>query len=216
MRWMYGAILLFLCLNASPCAGNNPSLHANIVSTIFWVGEERSADNGFIQNESSAWDNQWMSHYGGVDDPANRQGYYPAEFIPKENPFYYALPYNDFRAGIRKFNSGSIPWAGEEAWGNKDSMCKNHWVQITKAGKTAYAQWEDVGPFLNNDFNYVFGMNNPRNVFNSRAGIDVSPAVATYLELQDVDIVSWQFVDASEVPYGPWREIVTTSQIYWE
>jgi hypothetical protein len=207
---------LFLCLSVWPCTGNNLSFHENIVSTIFWVGEGRTEDNGYIQNESSAWDDQWMAHYGGIDDPDNRNGYYPAEFIPKENPFYFALPYNDFRVGIRKFKSRLIPWAGEKEWDSSESMCKNRWVQISKGGKTAYAQWEDVGPFLSDDFDYVFGESAPRNMFKSGAGIDVSPAVATYLGLQDVDVVNWRFVDAAEVPNGPWLEIITTSQIYWE
>ncbi len=38
----------------------------------------------------------WMQDYGGVDDPKKRNRYYPECFIPKENPFYCALPYNDF------------------------------------------------------------------------------------------------------------------------
>lgn len=190
--------------------------HKNVISTIFWVGEGQTEDNGFIQNESSAWDDQWMKHFGGVDDPKNRQGYYTAEFSPKENPFYVALPYNDFEDGFKKIKSKLIPWAGDEERSKGKSLCKNRWLKIMKSGKMAYAQWEDVGPFLSDDFDYVFGEASPRNTFKSRAGIDVSPAVATYLGLSDVDVVDWRFVDAAEVPNGPWLEVVTTSQINWE
>ena len=71
-------------------------LHENITATVFWIGEPGSEENGYIPNNSSAWDDLWLQHYGGVDDPSNRNGYFPANFTPKENPFYIALPYNDF------------------------------------------------------------------------------------------------------------------------
>ena len=38
----------------------------------------------------------------------------------------------------------------------KKSVIKNKWIKITANGKTAYAQWEDCGPFIYDDFNYVF------------------------------------------------------------
>jgi len=46
--------------------------------------------------------------------------------------------------------------------------------------------------------------------------LDVSPAVRDFLSLSDIDVVNWQFIDFSDVPDGPWTEIITTSQIYWE
>ncbi|HMC73704.1 MAG TPA: hypothetical protein VKG87_05335, partial [Terriglobales bacterium] len=45
------------------------------------------ADNDFIPNDVSYWDNQWQLSFGGVDDPEHRNGYWPAEFKPNENPF---------------------------------------------------------------------------------------------------------------------------------
>ena len=192
-------------------------LHENIVTTVFWVGEDASKDNEFMDNKDSVWDNAWMEHYGGLDNPYRRKGYMPAEFRPKENPFYFALPYNDFDEGKRKSTAQEVYWAFEKKWGENESMCKNRWIRIIKDNIVAYAQWEDAGPFGENDYGYVFGDNGntlPKNNMNSNAGLDVSPAVRDYLKLKDIDIVSWQFVDISEVTQGSWDVIVTSSQIY--
>lgn len=199
-------------------ASSEYALHNNITVTVFWIGEEASEENGYISNSKSAWDYEWEQHYGGLDDPNNRDGYYPAAFTPKENPFYFALPYNDFDDnGLRKSDVESyIPWASEGNYTSVQSMCKNRWVKIIKNDKIAYAQWEDVGPFGENDYKYVFGTALPENLINNYAGLDVSPAVRDYLDITDVDIVNWQFVNDDEVPEGPWKTIITTSQINWQ
>ncbi len=208
----------------SPTPVNSPTqtiskypIHKDITVTIFWVGEGADEDNAFISNIQSAWDDKWMEHYGGIDDPYNRIGYYPMGFIPRENPFYFALPYNDFKEGKRKKEVYDVVyWAKEKIWGEYESMCKNRWIKITKGNKTVYAQWEDVGPFNEDDWPYVFGDSLPQNQINNRAGLDVSPAIRDYLGLSGIDKVDWQFVDEDYVPYGPWKEIITTSGIYWE
>ena len=192
-------------------------IHEDISVTFFWVGESANGENGFISNKASAWDDKWLEHYGGVDNPNNRNGSFPSGFIPKENPFYFALPYNDFNEnGNRKSNSNRIYWYNEKNFSETESICKNRWIKITKGNLTAYAQWEDVGPFNENDVNYVFGNSEPENKINNNAGLDVSPAVHDYLNLEDIDVVDWQFVDFSDVPEGPWKEIITTSQIFWD
>jgi len=191
-------------------------VHKNITVTTFWVGEPSSDENGGIANIASVWDDIWMLNYGGVDRPDRRNGYYPADFIPNENPFYVALPYNDFdEHGVKKENITSyIPWA--KADDNRSlSICKNRWVKIIKGDKVAYAQWEDAGPFGEDDKEYVFGTSLPKNRYNQGAGIDVSPAVRDYLGLEDIDTVDWQFVDEKDVPDGPWKEIVTTHNVLW-
>jgi hypothetical protein len=183
---------------------NQYPLHKDITVTTFWVGEKGTDENGYIPNDQSAWDTNWIDHYGGIDDPYNRNGSYPKNFIPKENPFYFALPYNDFDENGRKSSQ-------------KDELsCKNRWIRIIKGNKVAYAQWEDVGPFGEDDVNYVFGNSEPQNKINNNAGLDVSPAVRDYLGLEDIDIVEWQFVDFKDVPNGPWNVIITTSQTYWK
>ncbi|APT75920.1 hypothetical protein LN42_05650 [Marinitoga sp. 1137] len=211
-------LILISCEKGEKDMQNNYILHKDITVTIFWVGEDASEENGYITNTPSAWDEKWTEHYGGIDDPDNRNGYYPAGFIPKENPFYFALPYNDFdENGNRKKEAYEIiPWAKEKKWGNLESMCKNRWIKIIKGDKVAYAQWEDVGPFNEDDKEYVFGNSKPKNTINNYAGLDVSPAVRDYLNLKDIDKIDWQFVDEKDVPDGPWKEIIITSQIYWE
>lgn len=186
-------------------------LHKNITVTIFWVGEEGTADNNFIPNNQSAWDDNWGGHYGGYDDPYNRKGFYPSNFTPKENPFYFALPFNDFDGnGIKKSNSDQLGLRTV-----CEPICKNAWIRIVKGNRTVYAQWEDVGPFEENDFNYVFGGGRPKNKINNNAGLDVSPAVRDYLGLEDIDSIDWQFINPKDVPNGSWKETVTDSQISW-
>ncbi|WP_201352994.1 endo alpha-1,4 polygalactosaminidase [Hydrogenimonas urashimensis] len=191
-------------------------LHENITSTIFWIGEEASADNGGIANVASVWDEKWMERYGGVDTPDRRNGYLPAAFKPMENPFYAALPFNDFdENGERKPDlSATIPWY-EPGLPKERSYCKNRWIEIVKDGKRAYAQWEDAGPFGEDDAAYVFGNAAPKNTLNANAGIDLSPAVRDYLGLKDIDWVDWRFVEEEDVPQGPWKEVPTLSGVGW-
>jgi hypothetical protein len=216
--------LIFLDKSAEETESHGNSkyfLHEDITATVFWIGEPASQDNEFISNEESAWDDLWKAHYGGLDSPYRREGYFPEGFIPEENPFYIALPYNDFSEdGERKESAGLIPWKNEKYFSSEESMLKNRWVKIKYGGKTAYAQWEDVGPFEEDDFDYVFGNNAPKNRINNNAGIDASPAVRDYLGLDNEgegnEKVSWQFVDFQNVEEGPWKNIITTSPVYWE
>lgn len=189
-----------------------PAMHKDIIATVFWVGEAASEENDFIQNRSSAWQNDWMGHFGGEDTPDDRCGNVPCAFIPKENYFYFALPFNDLQengqpkpANVLK----NIPWYnGQPKPGT--TLLKNRWVEVTRNNKTAYMQWEDVGPFGEDDTAYVFGSNRPKE---PRAGIDLSPAAAGYLDIDGRGTVNWRFVEESEVPPGPWKEVVTTSGI---
>jgi hypothetical protein len=192
-------------------------IHSNISTTWFYVGEPADSDDRGIPNLQSAWDDHWQLHYGGVDSPRNRNGYLPAGFTPKQNPFYIALPYDDFTdKGSRKTDAlDVVPWARQNAFGADDSYLKNRWVKISKDGRSVYAQWEDVGPFGEDDASYVFGLSKPKNILNDQAGLDVSPAVRDALSLSDLDTTDWQFVDAAQVPPGPWKTTVTTSQIDW-
>jgi hypothetical protein len=195
----------------TPAAVASYGVHANIISTIFWVGEPADASNANISNAESAWDGNWQTHYGGFDDPDHRNGYYPATFTPNENPFYFALPYNDLDAnGHRKATASNCPNTSAGV-----SWCKNAWIKITKGAKVSYAQWQDVGPLQEDDTAYVFGTAAPKNTWGAKAGVDVSPAVRDYLGLADVDRVSWNFVSAASVPAGPWKNIVTSSPGGW-
>ncbi|MEI6650388.1 MAG: hypothetical protein WCL23_03050 [Candidatus Moraniibacteriota bacterium] len=200
----------------NPASDNYP-LHRGVYATLFWVGEDASADNKNISNSPSAWDDAWLKHFGGVDNPKKRIDFYPSRFTPKENPFYVALPYNDFdKKGKRRSDvSAVVPWATEKSYTKDQSMLKNRWVKIMKGDSVVYAQWEDVGPFGENDSAYVFGADKPKSKTNKSAGIDLSPAVNTYLNLGDLEKVDWRFVDDEDVPDGPWKQLVTTSQVFW-
>ncbi len=165
----------------------------------------------------SSWDEKWAEHFGGIDNPDERNGYNPADFTPSENPFYFALPYTDFGNSDRKRDANTtVYWANEKTWGENESMCKNRWIKIMTDNKTAYAQWEDSGPFNLDDSDYVFGTAKPNNSINNNAGLDVSPAVSDYLGLTGIDKTDWQFVDENDVPNGPWKKTITTSGTCWD
>lgn len=191
-------------------------MHTGIVTTVFWVGESGDpTTNDNIANRSSAWNGDWQSTYGGIDDPEKRcADYEPCGFTPKENAFYFALPFNDFdETGKRKpaEELRQIPWyTGQEA--SDRSVVKNRWIAIEYRGKTAFAQWQDVGPFGEDDSAYVFGSARPQE---KRAGLDVSPAVASYLGLDGRADTSWHFIDEADVPEGPWKKTITRSQLQY-
>lgn len=193
---------------------NVASGYRTVTATFFWVGEQPTADNAYIANVASAWDGHWQDHFGGVDLGTDRCGYYPCSFTPQENPFYVALPYNDLtEQGQRKSSARRIPWFAAEQ--EKKSVLKNHWVEVRVSGRSCYGQWEDVGPFESDDVDYVFGTAEPKNQFNQKAGIDLSPAMRDCLGMKDNGLVEWQFVDDESVPAGPWSAIVTTSAVRW-
>ena len=205
--------------------------HTKVTATVFWIGEP--VGNGSSENNAlSAWDDAWQAHYGGFDDWTYRRSapYFP-RFKPHENPFYLDLPYNDFnedgtpRAGRELV----VPWAGryaqELAADRPFSLLKNRWVKLWRrvGGRTVtcYGQIEDSGPYVYDDAAYVFGANDPRPRSRraNNAGIDVSPALRDCLSFEglndDENTVGWQFVEASQVPRGPWRLVITTRQVFW-
>jgi hypothetical protein len=182
------------------------------MTTLFWVGEPADPDNAYITNVESYWDEKWEVHFGGVDDPNCRTGFVPCAFKPKENPFYFALPYADYdAAGNLKQEDKKVPWYGKDT----GQLLKNRWIAVRHAGKTCYAQWEDVGPNGEDDFSYVFGNKKPVNTFGEKAGLDISPALWKCLQMSDNGVTDWAFVDVSDVPSGPWRETLTTSGTSW-
>jgi hypothetical protein len=224
------------CIPAA--AGSSPphyTQHTNVTATVFWIGEP--VGNGSTENNAiSAWDDLWQAHYGGPDNyrSVRKPPYFPS-FRPRENPFYLDLPYNDFddNGNPRPDRTQIIPWAknyvGElvrsRNTGKPFSLMKNRWVKLWRSvgGKkyTCYGQIEDSGPYVYDDAAYVFGKHDARPISRlaQNAGMDVSPAIRDCLRFSglnnDENRVSWQFVDASQVPRGPWRIVVTTRQVYW-
>jgi hypothetical protein len=176
----------------------------NIVTTVFWIGEKAK---GKVRSQS-AWDSNWLKNYGGADTPelSGRRNYIPVSFVPQQNPFYVALPYNDVvRGTFRPEAQIVIPWFKNAFSEDGQSVCRGRWLAIRKGNKTAYAQWEDCGPFRDDYFQYVFQNERPEPNANRGAGLDVSPAVRDYLGLASTDVTDWQFVEVRDVPPGPWR-----------
>jgi hypothetical protein len=213
-------------------AGRYPR-HTGIVATTFWVGEIFDPDSPDGSQEISTYDGQWMQHYGGCDGTVVRgtcqtqrrsaaNGYFPTSMVPRENPFYLDLPFddvNDARAFARR--AAVIPWAGDPGYAGhaRDpdfSYLKNRWVKLMRDGRTCYGQIEDAGPGQYDDYRYVFGPGDARPASKqyNGAGLDVSPALTgclAFSELNgDEDRVDWEFVDAAEVPPGPWTTLVTS------
>lgn len=183
-----------------------PGWKKEIMTTVFWIGED-PAKNNPVPNNKSSWDTKWEENFGGYDCPTNRIGYRPAGFIPQQNPFYIALPYNDVgRDGTKAEASQVIPWFSRDFVRSGKSVVKGRWLAIHYKGRVAYAQWEDTGPFRTDHWQYVFGKERPSQNRNKAAGLDVSPAVRDYLGLNGNDNTDWKFVEAWEVPKGPWTK----------
>ncbi len=199
--------------------------HNNAYTTQFYVGTPGTTGAG-------AWDMNWLKHYGGVDDPIKRNGYYPLNFKPKENPFYYALPYSDFDSnGNRRNDATKILWYHQVS--KDQSIVKNRWIEVNHKGKICYGQWEDCGPVASDhlecdDFAYVFGTAQQPSITptkeNFKPALDISPAMSDCLGMDAPDdlvfghtddYTSWRFIDEIDIPNGPWKEIITTSQIDW-
>jgi hypothetical protein len=187
----------------------------HITCTIFWIGEQPTQNNP-TPNCKSSWDTEWAINFGGYDnpDPATRIAnhttgeFRPKAFVPKLNPFYIALPYNDVRAynAHKPEASRVIPWFSRMAPKPGKTVCKGRWIQIYYANRSCYAQWEDCGPWVTDDWEYVFGQKPPKTKQNGAAGIDISPSVRDYLGVKSGQKVHWRFVEAAQVPYGPWKK----------
>ncbi len=187
----------------------------NITATVFWIGEQPTQNNP-TPNHKSSWDQAWATNFGGYDDPdpsarvANHatNDFRPKRFTPQLNPFYVALPYNDVQGwGRHKPEAAKvIPWFARMRPEPGKTVLKGRWVQIYNGKRSCYAQWEDCGPWVTDDWEYVFLGKRPKNTSNKSAGIDISPSVRDYLNLQSGQQCHWRFVEDAQVPYGPWKK----------
>jgi hypothetical protein len=210
-------------------------VHTRITATVFWIGEP--VGSGSTENNAvSAYDDRWLKHYGGVDDyrSVRRYPYFP-HFVPRENPFYLDVPYDDFldSGEPRPDRTSVVPWAAADAdalalAAKRDrpfSLLKNRWVKLSHRRngvvRTCFGQVEDAGPYVYDDARYVFGRGDPRPQSRraNSAGLDVSPALRDCLGFvgldNDSNRVDWEFVDEGDVSPGPWRRVVTTRQVFW-
>lgn len=190
--------------------GSNYPWKRNIMTTIFWVGEAAAVNNP-VHNRSSSWDLNWSASFGGYDnpDPSARKGFIPAAFVPRQNPFYVALPYNDVTRGTTKPEARVvIPWFKKTFVKEGQSICHDRWVAIrnNQNSKVCYAQWSDCGPFRTDHWQYVFGNEMPKPNLNQGAGLDISPAVRDFLGVGSKAYLDWRFVEYNEIPKGPWAQ----------
>ena len=85
-------------------------------------------------------------------------------------------------------------------------MHRAGFVARLRNGKTS-AHWFLITP------EYVFGTERPDTL--TRAGLDVSPAVAQYLGLDGKNCTtSWTFVDEEDVPPGAWLKYDELALLY--
>ncbi len=206
--------------------------HTDIVATTFWVGEIFDPDAPDGSQVISTYDGAWLENYGGCDgieiagecrtEPRTADNNYaPSSMIPKQNPFYLDLPYDDVndKAGFA-LRRHVIPWADQMPYKDRVndagvSLMKDRWVMIRKGDRVCYGQIEDAGPGQYADADYVFGTRDqrPLNKLFNGAGMDVSPALNGCLGFAELDgqndLVDWRFVDEVSVPRGPWTEIIT-------
>jgi hypothetical protein len=175
---------------APPPSTTNYPWKNNILSTVFWIGEDKQP--------SSSWDPHWIADNGGADHQFEMSGYASDEHASTTNPFYVALPFNDLAHPDLAAKWLPAGWRPTEPGG---PVCKDRWVEIKgRSGRCCFAQWEDVGPVDGNDAAYVFGPAKPK----TERGLNVSPAVAKYLGFESASMVSWRFVDDADVTPGMW------------
>jgi hypothetical protein len=174
-----------------------------ISATMFYIGEGPSA---------------WNLPETNNDPSTYRSGYASGSHASLLNPFYIALPFNDLVYPDKAQQYVPAAWHREPKDGKPVSACQHRWVEIKMedgTGHVCYAQWEDVGPSRDDHAEYVFGPERPDT--GNRAGIDVSPAVASYLGFADMKgpiRVRWRFVEPEDVPPGVWLKLEEQSILY--
>jgi len=187
-----------------------------IITTMFYIGEGGSSISP-TDNMKSSWDGSWVSSNHGTDTPYNRNGYAAGNHASTVNPFYVALPFNDLAFPDKAREWLPAGWHRPNKDGKPVSACKDRWVEIKTedgSGHVCYAQWEDVGPLRYDHAEYVFGSERPDTY--TRAGLDVSPAVADYLGMNEdkKGMTRWRFVDDEDVPPGVWLKYDEQALLY--
>lgn len=203
-----------------------------------WAFHWSGVNNGTVPSNASGCPGAIVGGCDGVSGADNAcateartaaNGYFPSQGTPKENPFYLDLPFDDVN-DTTAFGQRCdvIPWANDPNYAGhctdtNFSYMKNKFVRIVGPnGNTCYGQIEDAGPSEGSNYHdaaYVFGENDAQpgqGQFNN-AGADVSPALNGCLGFAELDgqndKIKWQFVDDGDVPEGPWKKIITTSEV---
>ncbi len=206
----------FVFANFTHKSKNTYPWKTGIYTTMFYIGEGASSISS-TDNRASSFDENWVDSNRGTDNPYDRNGYASGSHASTVNPFYVALPFNDLAFPDKAREWLPAGWHRPPKDGKQVSACKDRWVEIKTedgSGHICYAQWEDVGPLRYDHAEYVFGPERPDTY--TRAGLDVSPAVAQYLGIdQDKRATTrWRFVDDEDVPPGAWLKYEEQAVIY--
>lgn len=198
-------------------------MHTSVPASVFRIGAQVPGQGDDEQSLRSGWDRDWAAHFGGCDgygspgascrsDLAGRTppDWFPVALVPKENPYYLGLPYNDLDDLAGRTAS---PWARDPGYAKHladptFSLVKNRWVQVTGTTGSCYGQVEDTGPGRS-DAGYVLGAARPAHT----PAINLSPALARCVGMTDAAAggrVDWAFVDRP--PAGPWTAVPTSRQ----
>src|SRR5437667_3844043 len=79
---------VFIPTSARPAMQRYP-WKTNIVTTVFWVGEQAGGNNP-VPNCRSDWDYNWKKNYGGYDtaDERARRNYIQESVVVKQNSLF--------------------------------------------------------------------------------------------------------------------------------
>ena len=198
-----------------PGAGILYPWRQNITASVFWIGP-RPDEGDTVSNKEVERSEAWAARFGGVDNPDaaariadhDTGEFRPKDFIPRLNPFYIALPYTDIASpGNHKPEASKVvPWFASVNPKAGMSVLNGRWVQIYNGKRSCYAQWEATGPRGGDDWEYVFHGKPPKSAVEKGAAIGIAPSVRDYLGLQSGQKCHWRFVEAAQVPYGPWKK----------
>src|SRR2546421_8439850 len=77
---------------ARPERGQRYPWKSNIVTTVFWIGEQPSGNNP-VPNRTSSWDKNWTRNYGGICGTAasRRKEFVAGKISPPPKKFFFAL-----------------------------------------------------------------------------------------------------------------------------
>ena len=146
-----------------------------------------------------------MKHFGGVDSPSTERLFSgglhaQAKSVLCGSAFRRGGPGWQPQGGRKK-----DPGFGE----SREPLTRNRWVEIRYKDKSCYAQWQDVGPMGEDDFDGCSGTPRSPRTGRAQGRPRYFAAAAQYLGVEGSARTEWRFVDEAQVPGGPWKTIVT-------
>ena len=148
------------------------------------------------------------SNYGGFDnpDPSRRHDYIPVIYVPRQNPFYCALPYNDVSHGQFKPEAPMVvPWFRQAyvrtgAFGLQGPLGRDPPRQpglLRAMGR--------LRTFPHRSLPIRFPERAAETEPEPRRRSRCLAGGARLSRPRPTDVTDWQFVEVRDVPPGPWR-----------